>query len=99
MDELEQMVINLFSEVQNKEVEAPIWPVHPFKDEHFSTKWYIIPIKDMRNLDITFPLPDLKQHYRSSVIFLSDFMLCINMLFYIIYMSYLSFKMIYNNII
>ncbi|XP_012215276.2 insulin-degrading enzyme isoform X1 [Linepithema humile] len=66
LDELEHIAINLFSEVRNKEVEVPMWPDHPFKDEHFCTKWYIIPIKDMRNLDITFPLPDLKQHFRSS---------------------------------
>ncbi|KAM0735141.1 Insulin-degrading enzyme [Formica fusca] len=66
LDELENMVVDLFCEVRNKEVEVPVWPEHPFKDEHFRTKWYIVPIKDMRNLDITFPLPDLQQYYRSA---------------------------------
>lgn len=62
------MVVDLFCEVKNKEVEVPIWPEHPFRVEHFCTKWYIVPIKDMRNLDITFPLPDLQEYYRSAVI-------------------------------
>lgn len=62
------MVVDLFYEVRNKKVKVPVWPEHPFKDEHFRTKWYVVPIKDMRNLDITFPLPDLQQYYKSSVI-------------------------------
>ncbi|KAL0124001.1 hypothetical protein PUN28_006072 [Cardiocondyla obscurior] len=66
LDELENMVINFFSGVRNKEIEVPTWPEHPFKNEHFRTTWYIVPIKDTRNLDISFPLPDMQQHYRSS---------------------------------
>ncbi|KAG5318579.1 IDE enzyme, partial [Pseudoatta argentina] len=66
LDELENMVVDLFCEVRNKEIEVPIWPEHPFKDEHFRTMWYIVPIKDTRNLDISFPLPDMRPHYRSS---------------------------------
>ncbi|XP_011877957.1 PREDICTED: insulin-degrading enzyme isoform X2 [Vollenhovia emeryi] len=66
LDELENMVLDLFSEIKNKEINVPIWPEHPFKDEHFRTIWYIVPIKDTRNLDITFPLPDMQKHYRSS---------------------------------
>jgi len=68
LDDLEDMVIKLFCDVQNKEIEVPVWPEHPFKDEHFRTKWYIVPIKDVRNLNITFPLPDLQKYYRASVI-------------------------------
>ncbi|KYN43148.1 Insulin-degrading enzyme [Trachymyrmex septentrionalis] len=66
LDELENMVVDLFCEVRNNEIEVPIWPEHPFKDEHFRTMWYIVPIKDIRYLDISFPLPDMRQHYRSS---------------------------------
>ncbi|XP_071641482.1 insulin-degrading enzyme-like isoform X1 [Temnothorax longispinosus] len=66
LDELENMVVDLFCEVRNKEIEVPTWPEHPFKDEHFRTIWYIVPIKDTRNLDLSFPIPDMQQHYRSS---------------------------------
>lgn len=61
------MVVNLFCEVRNNKIEVPTWPEHPFKAEHFRTKWYIVPIKDMRNLNITFPLPDMQEFYRSAV--------------------------------
>ncbi|KYQ54450.1 Insulin-degrading enzyme, partial [Trachymyrmex zeteki] len=66
LDELENMVVNLFCEVRNKEIEVPSWPEHPFNDEHFRTIWYFVPIKDTRKLKVLFPLPDMRQHYRSS---------------------------------
>ncbi|KAG5318797.1 IDE enzyme, partial [Pseudoatta argentina] len=66
LDELENMVVDLFCEVRNKEIEVPTWPEHPFKDEHFRTMWYIVPKTYMRSLNIEFPLPDMRQHYRSS---------------------------------
>lgn len=68
MDELEKIVVNLFSEVKNKEVEVPVWPEHPFDKEHFQTKWYIVPIKDLRNLNMIFPIPDMQKHYNAAVI-------------------------------
>ncbi|XP_018347269.1 PREDICTED: insulin-degrading enzyme-like, partial [Trachymyrmex septentrionalis] len=63
LDELENMVVDLFCEVRNNEIEVPICPEYPFKDEHFRTIWYIVPIEDIRYLDISFPLPDMRQHY------------------------------------
>ncbi|XP_018347273.1 PREDICTED: insulin-degrading enzyme-like [Trachymyrmex septentrionalis] len=66
LDELENMVVDLFCEVRNNEIEVPIWPEHPFKDEQLRTMWYIVPIEDTRLLHISFPLPDMRQHCRSS---------------------------------
>ncbi|XP_017766941.1 PREDICTED: insulin-degrading enzyme [Eufriesea mexicana] len=66
LDELEKMVIELFSQVKNKEIAIPTWPQHPFNEQHFQHKWYIVPIKDIRNLYIIFPIPDLTEHYKSS---------------------------------
>ncbi|CAD6233778.1 GSCOCG00007274001-RA-CDS [Cotesia congregata] len=65
LDQLEKMIVDKFSPVENKEVEAPTWPEHPFNDDHFGKKWVIVPIKDIRALKMTFPLPDLSQHFRS----------------------------------
>lgn len=67
LDELEEMVIKLFGEVQDKQVNAPKWEEHPFKKEQFKTCAYMIPIKDVRNLNIIFPAPDLHQYYKSAV--------------------------------
>ena len=60
----------MFSDIENKNIDAPRWTDHPFKEEHFKNKWCIVPIKDIRNLNITFPIPDLHEHFRSSVIFI-----------------------------
>lgn len=67
LDELEEMVVKLFAEVKDKNVDAPKWEEHPFKKEQFQTCVYMIPIKDIRNLNIIFPAPDLQQHYKSAV--------------------------------
>lgn len=67
MDELEKMVTDRFSKITNTNVKAPKWPEHPFNEEHFQTKWYMVPIKDIRNLNMTFPIPDMHKHYHSAV--------------------------------
>lgn len=61
------MVVKLFSEVKDKSVESPKWEKHPFNEEHFRTCVYMHPIKDVRNLNIVFPCPDLQEYYKSSV--------------------------------
>ncbi|XP_076655297.1 insulin degrading metalloproteinase isoform X2 [Halictus rubicundus] len=66
LDELEEMTVKLFSQVKNKEIEIPVWLEHPFSEEDYQTKWYIVPIKNTRSLNITFPLPDLRDHYKSA---------------------------------
>lgn len=81
LDELEQMVVELFSQVKNKDITVPTWPEHPFNSkQHFQNRWYIVPIKDIRNLYIIFPIPDLRKHYKSAVI--TIFILFLNILIY-----------------
>lgn len=67
LDDLEEMVVSKFSEIVNKNVVAPRWTNHPFLPEHYATKIYIIPVKDSRTLQITFPIGDLDQYYKSGV--------------------------------
>lgn len=73
LDELEDIVVDLFSQVKNKEIELPVWPQHPFNEQHFQTKWYIVPIKHIRSLNIVFPLPDQQKYYKSAVTIISTF--------------------------
>ena len=61
------MAVELFSSVKNKEVEAPVWPDHPMGPEQLKVKGFIVPVKDLRNLNITFPIPDLHEYYRAGV--------------------------------
>lgn len=65
LDELEIMAVELFSDVQNKNVTALTWTEHPFGPEQLQMKGYIVPIKDLRNLNITFPIPDLLEYYKA----------------------------------
>lgn len=67
LDELQTMTVELFLDVQNKNVTAPTWPLHPFGPEQLQMKGYIVPIKDLRNLNITFPIPDLHEYYKAGV--------------------------------
>lgn len=67
MDELESIIVELFSEVENKNVEAPKWTEYPFGKEQLRTCTYMVPIKDLRNLHVIFPSPDLIEYYTSQV--------------------------------
>lgn len=64
------MVVNLFSAVKNKNVEVPKWEEHPFTYDQLRTCAYVVPIKDIRNLNIVFPAPDLLEYYKSAVSFI-----------------------------
>ncbi|XP_043497973.1 insulin-degrading enzyme isoform X2 [Polistes fuscatus] len=66
LEELERIVVNLFSEVKNKEIEIPVWPEQPFAEEDLANIWYIVPIKDTRSLNMIFPIPDLRSRYNAS---------------------------------
>lgn len=66
LDELETMVINLFTEVENKNVTVPEWSSHPFGQEQCRKLGYVVPVKDIRNLYITFPTPDLHPYYKTA---------------------------------
>lgn len=69
LDDLEKVVVDLFMAVQNKNVTSPCWNEHPFTEEEKKICAYVVPIKDVRNLNIVFPTPDLLEFYKSSVSF------------------------------
>jgi len=65
LDTLESFVVEKFSGVVNKNVEVPEWMTAPFSEEQCGTITYIVPVKDIRNLNITWGIPDLTDHYQS----------------------------------
>lgn len=67
LDELEAIVIDKFSEIINKNLVAPRWLDHPYLEEHYKTKIYVVPVKDSRTLTISFPTGDLEKFYKSGV--------------------------------
>lgn len=69
LDELEEMTLKYFSEIENKNVELPKWSDEIYLDEQKATKLYVVPVKDTRNLTISFQMPDLDEFYKAGVSF------------------------------
>lgn len=66
LDTLEKMVVDLFSPTQNKNVVLKETIDHPYGPEQLKSKGFIVPVKDLRNLNIMFPVPDLHKYYKAS---------------------------------
>lgn len=66
LDTLQDMVLDKFSEVQNKSVSVPEWSEPPFSPDQCRTITYVVPVKDIRTLNITWGIPDLTAEYKSS---------------------------------
>jgi insulysin len=67
LDELQEMAEEMFSGVKNKNVETPEWPDHPFGPEQLQMRGFVVPVKDLRSLNVTFPIPDMRNYYKSAV--------------------------------
>lgn len=67
LDDLEKLCVDLFAEVENRNVPSPEWKEHPFGVEQLQVKGLIVPVKDIRNLNITFPIADMRDYYESQV--------------------------------
>ncbi|XP_053679845.1 insulin-degrading enzyme [Anopheles nili] len=66
LDNLESIVVEKFSQIENKNVDAPRWPDMPYGEDQMNTETYIIPVKDTRSLTISFQMEDLEKYYKSS---------------------------------
>ncbi|XP_054736065.1 insulin-degrading enzyme isoform X1 [Anastrepha obliqua] len=66
LNDLEDMVIEKFSTIENKNVDIPTFPPEPFSEDKYAQKVYIVPIKDLRSLTISFTTADLTEFYKSA---------------------------------
>ena len=66
LNDLEKLVMDLFSNIPNKDVQVPRWTEHPYPENTGLQLMKVIPIKDLRQLTMTFPIPDLREHYKAS---------------------------------
>ena len=66
LEELEGMVVDRFAGVEDKNVSVPEWTNAPFPVEDCGTMTYIVPVKDIRSLNITWGIPDLTPLYKTS---------------------------------
>lgn len=65
LDELQELVVARFAGVEDKAVEVPEWQEAPFKEEQLASISYVVPVKDLRSLNITWGIPDLTALYRA----------------------------------
>ncbi|RWS24697.1 Insulin-degrading enzyme-like protein [Leptotrombidium deliense] len=65
LDELTDLVVTQFKNIENKGVVVPIWDSHPFREAQLKKIIKIVPVKDIRTLKLSFPIPDLKKYYKS----------------------------------
>ncbi|KAI5707248.1 hypothetical protein M8J75_016018 [Diaphorina citri] len=65
LDELEKYAVDKFKDVKNKNVTTPEWTTHPYGKDQLKTRGYVTPVKDVRSLLVTFPIPDLQEQHKS----------------------------------
>ncbi|XP_060063916.1 insulin-degrading enzyme-like [Ylistrum balloti] len=63
LDELSEMVVPMFAEVENKSVQVPKWTDHPYGPDQLKTICYAVPVKEMRSLNLMWAIPDLQDFY------------------------------------
>ena len=64
LDKMTEWTVELFSEVKNKNLPKPIYTSSPFDSPNYIGKLYHVkPITQMRNLQITFPIPATAQYW------------------------------------
>ncbi|CAG2171717.1 unnamed protein product, partial [Oppiella nova] len=65
IQELQELVIPMFSGIRNNSAIAPKWTTNPFSDPYLRKQCFIVPIDDIQSMKIMFPIPDMSAHYRS----------------------------------
>ena len=57
VEELKQIVVDMFSEIVNKNVEIPRYSEGPYLEEHLKVRIETVPVQDKRSLALRFPVP------------------------------------------
>ncbi|CAG2168148.1 unnamed protein product [Oppiella nova] len=65
IQELQELVIPMFSGIRNNSAIAPKWTTNPFSDPYLRKQCFIVPIDDKQSMKIMFSIPDMSAHYRS----------------------------------
>ncbi|KAI8902913.1 Metalloenzyme, LuxS/M16 peptidase-like protein [Globomyces pollinis-pini] len=64
IEQLKAWTIEKFSAIENKNIEVPSFPGHPFSDIELEQKILIKPVKESRNLSLFFPCKDHRKDYK-----------------------------------
>ncbi len=63
---MEELAKELLLSLPNKNVPERIWPNRPFKNSQMRVKIYVVPVKDVYHVNLTFPLEDISMHYMAA---------------------------------
>ncbi|KAJ3416993.1 hypothetical protein HDV05_007475 [Chytridiales sp. JEL 0842] len=66
LEELTDWVVDLASAIKNKDVPVPAFPGHPLTKPLLESELLVKPVKDLREVEIIFPLPYQIPHYRTN---------------------------------
>jgi len=65
LDGLESLAVEHFSDIANTDISKPVFPGEPYRKSDLNRVLRVVPIKDARSLDFSFPLPPVTEHYMS----------------------------------
>lgn len=66
LDELSDLIVPLFTGVENKNIAVPEWTTPPHGPDQLQKTASIVPVMDIRSLNVIWPIPDIHPHYRSN---------------------------------
>lgn len=67
MNVLEQQTLSIFGQIKKKNVDMPRWNGTIYNTEQLATKTVVVPLRDISELYVYFPIPDQAEYYESKV--------------------------------
>jgi insulysin len=64
IDELEKLVETYFSPIENKNISTPVFPGKPYGPEQLAKRVSVIPVKEMRAVELNFPMREIESLYK-----------------------------------
>ena len=64
VEDLGTMVERYFSPIENKNISIPTFPGTPYRPEQLAKRIHVVPVKEMRSVELTFPLREISTLYQ-----------------------------------
>lgn len=65
LDKMQQWVEEKFSGIENKQLAVNSFPSEPYSANELGRIVEVVPVKDVKSLDVFFPMPTVQPHYRT----------------------------------
>ena len=64
VEDLGTMVERYFSPIENKNISIPTFPGTPYRPEQLAKRIHVVPVKELRSVELTFPLREISTLYQ-----------------------------------